>query len=947
MSNLKQRLENAKQRRDQLSASLRTHPQASQYKDIYDEAVQRGMDPGWAALIVEGEAAKSREVPLATALGEGFAPPQLEESFERNMQAFVSTLWEMPGIVGGAFKELATLIGATQIRSSAAWMGADADHVKIPNLLDSTESPVISNFFIELAATGVLPFNYPLLKKRLREDPFGIFLNIMPAVGKFAKLGRSPKLPEGAQMPLWLLEKAENIDPLSMSAGIMGYGFEKGARGLRMGKADFDPDVTMTAGREGTGAGRSIEWTKSMRQLAEEQGAGLEDTPISILTDDQRQQIGTGILLHQGGEAAHRERQRVHNSQAAIKQREIEIRDRELNKTSQTDTPIYDSHVVGKNALERYHQWQLNQKQSVGSIFENYQISTKDINLIDEEHLSWRKHYDEIDDSMKAVPLRQIDELPQITPEQSRILEKGIGTDTPAYQAAIKAQQRRSIIQATTKTFNDSDFPAVQAFQKKYREAFNKEAEDALSFIQTLRKRAEQTAEAAKRDINISDIDGIGTGFYLDYKYKNELSPVWLEAYQALRDDLYHNIDKAIEQGSVDPDLISLITESKNRWAQRKASQDPNTDLWTIYLPNYTELKAELKSKYSNEANRVIDAADNLLKEAADQAKALKRPISVADLDGIGTSYHQALQLFPVAELQKIGDGKIGRRIYVALREDLYQNLDRISANNPMIPKEMTQDLRQSKRAWSDIRKKLETRAATYLDANRNSPEKIVDDLIKGRLPDEDINQIFDFVGEAGTADLRAAGLYQLFESAQDRRGGWNPAGLANALGDESRKNQLRALFGDDDLMKELTELGTFSAQFQKLDRVTKNSPTGFINEVLQGGTPQVTTGLIDRVETIYHLVDGGAGWFEKFKFVGALVDQHLFSRWLQGESARRWMLSSADPLGKVEAASRWLRTYRSNFTYPIAVSGRGEETREQLERKTIRLRDRTNPPKL
>ena len=127
----------------QVKSRIRTNPNASSYMEVYNEAIRKGLDPGWSALNVEKMEARENEVSLGTAVGEGFAPPQLAESAHRNLMAGLETLWELPGMVMGAFGEMASVIGADSINAAKARMG-DMDFVETPNLLDS---PIIANFF--------------------------------------------------------------------------------------------------------------------------------------------------------------------------------------------------------------------------------------------------------------------------------------------------------------------------------------------------------------------------------------------------------------------------------------------------------------------------------------------------------------------------------------------------------------------------------------------------------------------------------------------------------------------------------------------------------------------------------------------------------------------------------------------------------------------------------
>ena len=134
--------------------------------------------------------------------------------------------------------------------------------------------------------------------------------------------------------------------------------------------------------------------TRSMREMSESQGAGVERTPGTVLSDDQRVQIREGCAAaqwHRGGRRIGRGR--IQDSVAAMEGRGDEIVEGRFQRgvgagTVRPESPIYDTVAIGDNVLADYKAWQKNERASAKQAFADVGVDTAEVPLVNPDLLN-------------------------------------------------------------------------------------------------------------------------------------------------------------------------------------------------------------------------------------------------------------------------------------------------------------------------------------------------------------------------------------------------------------------------------------------------------------------------------------------------------------------------------------------------------------------------------
>ena len=355
-------------------------------------------------------------------------------------------------------------------------------------------------------------------------------------------------------------------------------------------------------------------------------------------------------------------------------------------------------------------------------------------------------------------------------------------------------------------------------------------------------------------------------------------------------------------------------------------------------LPNYHKLLKKLNKSFNAESRTMQNALMEIVNEAVEDAKEHGRDLSIADLEGIRTAYHRQLDLFAKeGTIQPVGSGSSADLIYNALTEDLYHNIDAAVTANPNLPTDLGAKIKASKTMWRDIKAREKTPAAEFLrshQATKAAPAKpaaLIDNILAGKIRGNDLDEMFEIIGAMGSEEIRLAVLHQIFEKSK-RQGEWSPKGLANQLGSDVNRNKLRDIFGDDEVVKELSELAAFSERFSRLNRMTTGSPTGYINELVSGQNPQVVSGILNKIALIKGIIaSGGSNWFENFQLAANFLDSAVVARFLAGEGGRKWLLEGYDKAEKMQAAANFIRQHKTKVGMPAQLTQQAEDTRTRL----------------
>ena len=247
--------------------------------DVYSKIAERNPSPEWRELEMEKARLGQNPVGLGETINRGVAPKHFFGNLNKTLWNTVEGIPKLPGVVKRGVQEWLEL-------NKKYKAGEEID------VRDLENYPVIGSAFLELASAGLdlTPFynkgklpstSWEMFKKKLREQPAEMTAMMMPAVGAGAKALRTGgKMGDAASAALKVVENVmEYGNPENVPGMALGAVTKTVAKGLAPGRKGFNPNVDVKYGREGAGLGKPLIMTRTMKELAEEQGAGEKQTP--------------------------------------------------------------------------------------------------------------------------------------------------------------------------------------------------------------------------------------------------------------------------------------------------------------------------------------------------------------------------------------------------------------------------------------------------------------------------------------------------------------------------------------------------------------------------------------------------------------------------------------------------------------------------------------------
>lgn len=167
-------------------------------------------------------------------------------------------------------------------------------------------------------------------------------------------------------------------------------------------------------------------------------------------------------------------------------------------------------------------------------------------------------------------------------------------------------------------------------------------------------------------------------------------------------------------------------------------------------------------------------------------------------------------------------DAAYAGEIYDAMTDDLF------NAAEAADPK-LAGQIRKAKAIYAKAKEQINSDISKKIVSLRDEPDKIVDALINPRMSELTPARVFELIGESATKDVQSAFVSRLFDKAKNSEGAWKPLGLKGQLNNFTDP-KLRGVLPAD-VVESLNEIADVSASFQRLKKVSENSPTGFIIE--------------------------------------------------------------------------------------------------------------------
>ena len=648
------------------------------------------------------------------------------------------------------------------------------------------------------------------LKRALRDDPFSVLVEFMPALSKAAKAGKLGKLSKGLQI----------ANPEELVGTLL----------------EFSPAAIKRMKVGGPGVGYSPEAAaQAERFLGPGQGTSAGDVPGSVLSDDKNIPIYEANVIREGGEAGERFRQRSEVSRQGIQ-------DYQSRRVGDFDniTEGYDPTnpvAAGDQVISHFKQTQLGKRSETQSLFDELENITTGGDPLDP--LSQGKSvldtevppfYDLIgaegqdvlfipdptDAQLKSTPKPKKAKTPDITPEfrRQRIVEL-------LHEHFEGGSDWHTTPRSSGLMYTPED---MQRAADIIMEGLDNQNTSALRLI--LEKQRNTGGWDTKTLIEAYDVFGMN----LDAKARLELFGVSHKEAQEIRKQIAAERSPDVAQPQ-DKSVIDALDEAGDI---TDINEILNQDVVNVgYLPYFTNTASAMADLKAGRllSNKDITTSTKLLIKAIEEAEA--GGWTLRDFDQLRTNYREAMDLaVQNNEITRTGSGTVASKMYHALTEDLYNLLDEAARTNPDIPDDFPNKVRIAKSKWKDIIDLESTAAGKWLSKAQYKTSTIVDDVLRsGGIFDniQNIRDLKSLIGDQGMNDLRPALLARIFDKSK-RSGEWSPTGLKNQIANinSRNKNKIEQLFGDD-IQKELQDLADFSARFTREIRVVEGSKTAFL----------------------------------------------------------------------------------------------------------------------
>ena len=315
---------------------------------------------------------------------------------------------------------------------------------------------------------------------------------------------------------------------------------------------------------------------------------------------------------------------------------------------------------------------------------------------------------------------------------------------------------------------------------------------------------------------------------------------------------------------------------------------------YQTYFQNTSDVIQDLKSSDSkllpsSEYQKVINIFEGVFQ------KVEQGGWTVRDMDRLRTNFRTELDLaVKNGQITPVGAGTVASKVYGALTKDFYDTLEFMVNREPdQFPDNFVDSVKVAKAEYAQVQQLLETSAGKYLLRNQHKPAQIVEYALT-TMTSKDIGDLKQLIGDQGWASLKPALLSRIIDKSltNDR---WTPGGLKRAIAgvNSMKKNRVRELFGDDAAIK-LSELAEFSTRLQREARVSSNSPTGFINNMIQKGN---LGHLMFYVGEVGYAAGMGFGADTSHLIIGLttfgvhLLGRKAFNSFINSDNGREWML--------------------------------------------------------
>lgn len=477
--------------------------------------------------------------------------------------------WQLPGIFFQLVRDLGLeteeskpiyeqlkALDAAGKRDSDEYRQLQAEYVNMNNV-------VITSLFEDYASKYETAEN---VKKTLAEDPFAILTDILPWAAKLKQVSRVGKAGDVARTTGAI---AEYGDPTNLP----GTAIEGALGGVERVAAPYASQYNPVVGNTG----------KTAEELANEYGAGVENTPGMVLSDARAVQIREGIQMHSPSDIAETVERRFDDTQAAI-----ESRQQEMPQTYVSEVPTADpmnTELSGQRALAAYRDW-------LAGTRENFRQKFADVQANFNERVPIRAADDVADEYIDFVE-QKVDEAR----EQWETPDDNTGMSPDDFLEFDETAARQNIIETQGDEFYrmvDKQYAMLptltETVDRLSKEDSNILADPNFSKALLIANRILENTSYRKLvsgsdlRVTLNDIDSARTNFRraLDLAVRNgEIQPLGSGnkaklLYDAMTDDLYDAIEKTVEasNGRLPESLADDARKAKAEYADAIAMDD-------------------------------------------------------------------------------------------------------------------------------------------------------------------------------------------------------------------------------------------------------------------------------------------------------------------------------------------------------------------------------------
>ena len=650
-------------------------------------------------------------------------------------------------------------IDADEDEGAQIWQAMHENNPMLMGMIDAFRTASGSTALSEKVAGGESTEGRDDFAEAWSEHPGEQLLNILPAIKQVARTSKMTKT----------LKALETFEDYTEGIGgtAAGAGVKFASKRLARDPDLYNPEVTSEYGETSTGEPRTTQ--KSVAQLADEIGAGADQTPAAALTTSHFaghvEEVGRNI--EKGGKM----QGRFDDTAAAIKATQDQMLEEMSTKSIDAPDNLKNPEVAGNQLLTDYQATMQGEKAGVGKKLDENKVvmqqSIRSIGLDETGRADTPKYKIDPVQEVAHVPPKYTRTKIEINGENKSgyLVSEGVPANLRGLKIVLVKDGNRWKAYEQTKGVSITPSSWAGGLSNKTREGL-------LGIVSSFLENRSDTGWGYVADQLDYDLEGL-TRIAPEVQ-GNTLTP------ETFNNEIFPNTAAEIER---------LITEDSG-------------------------VRGNLNDK---QLATIIGDVESLFEGLKQKSEA--GGITLQDVKQLRTAFHRNMDAFKNAnQITEVGSGSAVDLFKRTLFKDLYDLIEKeIDANPADFPENFDAAVKLANMEYAELLKLDQTEAGKHLRRNQNKPVAILDNLLSGNkiVTSEFIADMKKLVGEDGWARAQPGLLNRIFEKSLARATKENPItekGLKNALDTITKNdpNRLIELFGEE-TAKTLVEMANFS----------------------------------------------------------------------------------------------------------------------------------------